>query len=66
MIKCYGNKIEAHCTNSTAHTKAPRPCGKGVGAEVSAVEGACWQFGEHPPCCRRNAESYHNQETFDF
>ena len=22
-------------------------------------EGACWQFGEHPPCCRRNAEGYH-------
>ena len=43
---------------STARKNAPRQCGKGVGAEVDVVECVCWQFGEHPPCCRRNAEGY--------
>ena len=43
---------------STAHNMAPKPCVKGVSAEVGAVESTCWQFGEYPPCCRRNAEGY--------
>ncbi len=47
--------------NSTAQKKAPRPWGKGVGAEVGAVEGSCWQIGEYPFCCRRNAEGYHRK-----
>ena len=47
--------------NSTAQRKAPRPCGKGVGAEVCTVERMGWQFGEYPPCCRRNAEGYQHR-----
>ncbi len=60
MLKLTYQQIEAHCTKSTAQKKAPRPCGKGVGAEVGAVESTRWQFGEDPPCCRRNAEGYHD------
>ena len=44
--------------NSTVRKNAPRQYGKGVGAEVDVVEDVCWQFGEYPPCCRRNAEGY--------
>lgn len=54
----YQKRIEAHLMKSIARKKAPRLCGKGVGAEVNAVGSVCWQLGEHPPCCRRNAESY--------
>lgn len=43
--RIHHKEIEAHFMNSTAHRMAPRPCGKGVGAEVCTVEGACWQLG---------------------
>ena len=56
--ECSGHKIEAHCTKSTADQKPPRLCGKGVGAEVDTVGSIRWQFGEHPHCCRRDAEGY--------
>ena len=36
---------------------------KGVGAEAALWDSAGWQFGEYPPCCRRNAESYHHTES---
>ena len=35
-----GARSEEYCTK-----EAPRPCRKGVSAEVGAVEGACWQLG---------------------
>lgn len=58
MKKIKRIEIEAHLTISNIHYIAPRLYVKGVGAEVGAVGGVCWQYGEHPPCCRRDAEGY--------
>jgi len=51
---------------STVRNIAPRLYGKGVSAEVGAPESTCWQFGEYPPCCRRNAEGYRIKAQFFF
>ncbi len=40
MLKWLTEKIEAHRTKSTAHKWLPKPCGKGVGAEVGIVADA--------------------------
>lgn len=60
---CYNSFIiDRGALNDDYRTlRLPMPCGKGVSAEAAFPTGglACWQFGEYPPCCRRNAEGYH-------
>ena len=63
----YKIKIEAHCTKITAREKGPQGrVGKAWVPKWIPWEVLRWQFGEHPPCCRRNAEGYHVNMNCDL